>query len=366
MAMTTTPAVQPFPLYSARGSNRDLGLQHGEQAREQIRAHLDALQRSLGLATAAFEERALAFQPLFEEHCPHLVEEIEGLARGAGISFAGGLAINTRGALGAPNAAVDGGCTAFVIGREAAEQGEVLIGQTSDMLPETIDFAYVLRLHPVDKTAMLMWTFGGMIGYHGLNALGVAHMANDLGDGGPGRRFAMPHYPVKRMMYECTTVAEVVALLRRVPLWSNGNYVLCDGAGSILDIEATSAGPELIEDDGRGYITHTNHYCSARYATEENAAATYADSFPRLARINAFLADRSGSFSVGDLRAALSDHANYPTSICRHASSSNPDDGFETAGVTAAALIAEPEQGRLHIAPGNPCSSPFTTYELDA
>lgn len=363
MAMTTVPAVQPFPLYSARGSHRDLGLQHGEQAREQIRAHLESLQRSLDLTTTAFEQRALSFQPLFEEYCPHLLEEIEGLAHGAGISLAGALAVNTRGALGV---APDSGCTAFVIGREATERSETLIGQNSDMLPESMEYAYVLRLQPDDKPAVLMWSFGGMIGYHGLNSEGIAHMANDLGDGGPGKRFAMPHYPVKRMMFECSTIAGVVDLLRRVPLWFNGNYVLCDGAGSILDVEATSAGPELIEDDGRGYIAHSNHYCSPRYATEENAASTYADSFPRLKRMEAMLAERAGSITVEDLQDMLSDHSGYPASICRHASSSDPRAGFETAGVTVASLIAEPERGRLHVAPGNPCTNPFTTYELDA
>ena len=123
--MTATPDLQPFPLYSARGSHRELGLQHGEQARAQIQAHLAALQGSTELATPEFEATALRFRPLFVEHCPHLLEEIEGLAEGAGISPAGALAVNIRGAL---SVSPDEGCTAFVVGREATAGGEVLIG----------------------------------------------------------------------------------------------------------------------------------------------------------------------------------------------------------------------------------------------
>lgn len=291
-----------------------------------------------------------------------MLDEIEGLAAGAGISMAGALAVNTRGALGV---VPDEGCTAFVIGREGSASGEALIGQNSDMLPENGEYAYVLRLEPEGKPAVLIWTFGGMIGYHGLNAAGVAHMANDLGDGGPAKRFALPHYPVKRMMLECSTLVEVVSLLQRVPLWCNGNYVLCDGAGAILDIEATSAGPEILAGDGRGYIAHSNHYCSPRYATAENAAATYADSFPRLDRMNALLAQHYGDLTVDGLRCALADHEGYPAAICRHAQAVRDDTDFATAGVTVAGLIAEPEHGRLHVSAGNPCVNGFTTYSLD-
>lgn len=352
----------PFPFYSARGNHRELGLQHGEQARDRIQAHLESIQRSTGLAIAEFEARALQFIPLLQHHCPHLLEEMEGLGDGAGTGLAGAVAVNTRGALGT---VADEGCTAFVIGREGTADGEVLIGQNSDMLAENGDYAYVLKLEPDDKPAVLIWTFGGMIGYHGLNAAGVAQMANDLGDGGPGKRFALPHYPVKRMMLECGTLAEVVDLMQRTPLWFNGNYVLCDGEGAILDIEATSAGPELLTDDGRGYIAHSNHYCAPRYATPGNAAATYADSFPRLDRMNRLLAERYGRLTVDDLKQALADHDGYPSAICRHPQPENDGSDFVTAGVTVAALVAEPEQGRLHVAAGNPCESSFTTYTLN-
>ena len=60
---------------------------------------------------------------------------------------------------------------------------------TTDILP----LAYVLHLQPMGKPEVLIWTFGGMLGYHGMNSAGVAHFANALG-GGPQGQFAMPHY----------------------------------------------------------------------------------------------------------------------------------------------------------------------------
>jgi isopenicillin-N N-acyltransferase-like protein len=239
----------------------------------------------------------------------------------------------------------------------------VLIGQNSDVEPELKEVAYVLRLEPEGKPALLTWTFGGMIGYHGVNVAGVAHFANSLG-GGPVWRFGLSHYPIKRLMLEQRTVAAVLELLRRVPVCSSGNYVLCDGAGRIADVELTSEGVALMEDEDEGFLAHSNHFLCGPHACPANEAASVPDSFPRLSRMRQLIAGRFGQLTVEDLKQFLADHDGEPTSICRH-----PHDGPDHASVSArgrtvASLIAEPAEGRLHITRGNPCEGPYTTYRL--
>jgi len=51
--------------------------------------------------------------------------------------------------------------------------------------------AYILHLKPTDKPEVLIWTFGGMLGYHGINSAGIGQFANALG-GGPRGQFGMP------------------------------------------------------------------------------------------------------------------------------------------------------------------------------
>ena len=338
-----------YPLIRARGSHRDLGRQHGEQATEQIRAHLDVICANSRISSSDLRRRALRFRPLFESHCPHLLEEMTGLAEGAGIEQAEAMACSIRGEIAH---ARDEGCTAYAIGRGGTASGEIIAGQNSDMTSEVIPLAYVLHLQPKDKPEVLMWTFGGMIGYHGMNNAGVAHFANALG-GGPQARFAMPHYPVKRMMLECSTVKQAAGLLRTVPLASNGNYVMCDG-DNILDIEATTEGPEVIRDNGAGFLTHTNHFLCPRYARKENFDRSWKDSFPRLERMDGLVRSRYGSLTVDDVKRFLSDHSGHPTSICRHDGESR----------TVASLICEPAEGRMHVAVGNPCDSRYKTYSM--
>jgi isopenicillin-N N-acyltransferase like protein len=338
-----------YPLYRARGSHRELGRQHGEQAVRHIHEHLDLMCASQKISRAELRRRAVLFQAMVDRHCPHLLEEMRGLAEGARIVTADAMACNIR---ELPEHGEEG-CTAYVISRKGTSDQSILAGQNSDMDNNIPPLAYVLHLQPKDKPEVLMWTFGGMIGYHGMNSAGVAHFANALG-GGPASKFAMPHYPMKRMMLECTSLDQAVDLLRKVPLGSNGNYVLCDGAGRILDVEATTAGPEIVRDSGSGYLVHTNHFLCPRYAREENFKKSWQDSFPRIDRMNRLIRSRYGSLTVADMQSFLRDHSGKPTAICRHDGDSR----------TVASLIAEPAGRRMHVALGNPCQTPYITYSM--
>lgn len=349
-----------FPWFEARGEHRELGRQHGQQCRERIRAFLDYLGSLLKLSHSQLKERALRFQSLFEKHCPHLVEEVHGLAEGAGVDFADALAVQIRGELGQLPAEA---CTTFVISGRGTASGQTLIGQNSDVEPELDPLAYVLHLQPRGKPALVMWTFGGQIGYHGLNEAGVAHFANSLG-GGPAWKMGLPHYPVKRMMLEQRTVAGVLDVLRRAPVCSSGNYVLCDGQGLIADVELTADGFDVIEDDGAGFLAHSNHFVCGARACEANFAASVPDSFPRLERMRSLIAAKFGKITVDDMKVMLADHSGAPTAICRHPHDGPDHPSVSARGRTVASMIAEPAAGRFHVARGNPCSAKYVMYQL--
>jgi isopenicillin-N N-acyltransferase-like protein len=349
-----------FRLIEARGTHHELGRQHGEQCRPQLRAFLDYINAILQLSCPQLRERALGFLPLFERYCPHLIEEIRGLADGADVPLADALAVQFRGELGQVQ---DEACTTFVIAGQETANGQVLIGQNSDMDPEYGELGYILHLEPVDKPALLMWTFGGQLGYHGLNSVGVAHFANALG-GGPAWKFGLSHYPVKRMILEQRSLASVLDLLGRVPVCSSGNYVLCDGEGRIADVELTADGFSVIEDTGAGFIAHTNHFLCGPHACPRNDAASVRDSFPRLQRIRQLIGDKLGTISVADMERILADHQGHPTSVCRHPHQGPDHPSVSARGRTVASLIAEPMAGRLHVSRGNPCQFAYQTYRL--
>ena len=345
------PPPPVYPLLRATGSHRELGRQHGEQATDKIKSHVAKIAADSGYSHAQLRDRAVAFQSLFEKYSPHLLEEIRGLAEGARISLAEALAVNIRDPL---RLAAPQGCTSFVIGRRGTFRHQTLAGKNSDMDPGILSLGYMLHLKPVNKPEVLMWTFGGMIGYHGMNSVGVAEFDNALFGEGPPRRWGMPHYPIKRLMLECDHVDQIVRLYKTIPVAFNTNYVVCDRHDNILDIEATTAGPEVLMDRGAGYLSHTNHFLSPVSPCCENFPADWKDSFPRLARINSLIQAKLGSLAVDDFKQVLSDHAGYPTSICRHAGNS----------LTVSSLIAEPAERKMHVTFGNPCEARYATYSM--
>jgi len=352
-------AEQSYPRFHATGSPRELGRLHGEQAAPQVRGYLDYLQCSLGLSRDQMRLRALRFETLFERHCPHLIDEIRGLAEGAGIEYADALALQLRGELGGLS---DGACTTFAVGPQGTADGSILIGQTSDTPAELEQFAYVLNLRPDDRPQLLMWTFGGMLGYHGINDHGVAHFANALG-GGPPWKFALSHYPVKRLFLESRDLEGALKICRDVPVCSSGNYMLCDQK-KILDVELTNEGPFIHDDQNAPFLAHSNHFLCAPHACRENFEQSLPDSFPRLDRMRELISEKLGRLTVADMQQILSDHAGHPVGICRHPHTGAGDAILPASGKTIAAIVAEPSRGRLHIARGNPCERPFVTYSM--
>jgi isopenicillin-N N-acyltransferase like protein len=348
--------IPQYQLFRVEGTHREMGRQHGEQASKQIRAHVELIGRSRDKVRA----QAARFKPLFEQYCPHLLDEINGLAEGAGITLEEALAVNIRAELGK---AASEGCTTYVIGRRGTANHQILIGQNSDMGKTSIDLGYILHLKPKSKAQVLIWTFGGMIGYHGMNSAGMAIFENALSDGGevPRGRFALPHYPVKRMILESSSVETALGLFEKIPVASNKNYVMCDGSGAILDVETTTAGREILKDKGAGFLAHSNHFVGGKYANKETEDALVVDSRKRFDRIHQLIGADFGSLTVDRMKAHLSDHSNHPVSICRHAETAAPG-----SMRTVASMIAEPAARRMHVALGNPCNSRYVTYSMDS
>lgn len=346
-----------YPLIRVSGAPYEMGVQHGEQARDRVRNFVEMILSDVvkdGVTREDVMGRTAAFRPLFDASVPDLMDEVRGLADGAGLTNEEALLLQIRGEIGQ---VCQEACTTFAISGAGTADGRILIGQNSDMDPRQEEVGIVLHVVPEEGPRILMWTFGGHLGYHGMNSEGVAHFANALG-GGPAWRLALPHYPVKRKILEQKTVSDVLAVFDGNPVCSSGNYVLSGGCRTIEDAELTPEGYAALGDGGKGYIVHANHFCSDRFHSADNDKVSIPDSFGRHERIEALVSEAYGSITVETMQTILSDHEGHPSSICRH-----PKSG-DNVGKTVASLIAEPEAGRFHVSRGNPCEHAYTTYEV--
>ncbi|MCC7361426.1 MAG: hypothetical protein IT317_18210 [Anaerolineales bacterium] len=343
------PASQAFPLVTVAGDAYAMGVQHGEQAAPLIQRYLLLIERVTQLSRDVLCRNALRFVPLIEALNPAYLQEVRGLAHGAGLSFEEAVLCQARAEAACRN---DEGCTAFALAGSATADGRPLVGQNQDLEPEYGDVAIVLHVRPDDgRPRALMFTFAGQLGYMGLNSAGLALFANALYD--YTGQLGLPKYPMKRTILEQPDVPTARRLLQQHRLGSANNLVLADRAGRVADIEVRPEGLAEyagVHADGR---LHTNHYVTSEYAPLETNSLP--DSCPRLDRMQALIGAQWGRITVEALQAVLADHAGDPGGICRHGAH-----GFHTVS----GYIAEPARGVLHVRRGHGCLGSWTSYAV--
>ena len=355
---------EPLRLIKVHGSPYQRGLQHGRACGDLIRRYPDVLLAVLraeaqwrALDTAGpfptrddLVARAMRFLPSLEAFAPHLVEEVRGIADGARLPFAEVLLVNVRAEIMGLTTA-DAHCTAFAVGRSATADGSVLSGQNLDQDPLNRDLMIMLHVEPDEGPAMLMCSFAGLVGYPGINEAGISVFQNALSTKA-WRSDAMPHYFMKRVLLEQADVAACAAVAGNARLCSSGNYVLTDRRGALRDIEVTPDRLATVEAED-DILVHANHFHSPALARRGLAAQHPRFGAARAANGGA-ARGRRGRITLDDLKACLSDHEGAPAAICRHQPNIR----------TIAAIIAEPDHGRLHVAAGVACETAFVTYSL--
>jgi isopenicillin-N N-acyltransferase-like protein len=294
----------------------------------------------------------------FEQFAPRQIEEIKGIAAGAEVPFSTALLVNVRGEVGVFDGQPEApsGCTAFAAGATATANSGVLIAQNQDQGWIASDLVVILRVEPDHGPRMLFATFGGLLGYGGINSAGVGMMQNQLANS--SWRFGLPHYPLKRAFLEQENISGCLDVLKRAQLGSCANYVLVDKK-DVMDIEVTPDGFAVIEGTD-GCTVHSNNFRDSELAKDDCLIATLPDSPARCERMDQLLVSRRGQITFDDAKSWLSDHEGYPSSVCRHTASDDP-----TALATMYAVICEVDKGVMHVAAGNPCSNSFHTYSLD-
>ncbi len=364
----TAPA--SVPLVQAKGSRYAIGFEHGRQVRDLVRGTLGWSLEQVeagGVGPREARRHALALLDVVQASTPDLVDEVRGIADGAGLSIEDAAVINTRYELlvlsGSDRARphVTGAeCTLFGLEASRTADGQPIIGQNVDLRPESRPYWIMLDVTPDGGPRVLTATLAGMLAQEGINSHGLAlcgSMVRCAGwrKGYPTRKF------LRRRVLEQPTVEAGAQTIRATPSRaSSHNLLLADASGRVADIETTVDEVQVLAPHD-GILTHANHYLCASFQPENRVVGDYlANTRVRCDRMREQLECGERPLAVDDLVAILGDHANGGHAICRHA---GVDD---TGAETNVAVISEPAQRRMHVAFGPPCETAFTTYELTA
>lgn len=303
-----------------------------------------------------------------EEFAPRLVEELRGIAAGAGtgveeLLVAGGFTdfIDTVAALGPSNAAAQplaavDDCTAFLVPGGMMADGAAVLAQTWDMHEGSAEHLVMLRGRPKGAPDYLVYTTVGCVGMIGMNEAGLSVGINNLmaADGAVGVTWPF----VVRAMLEKETLAEALAVLASARLAGGHNYLVLDAAGAGANVEAmvTRSHTTLLDVE---VVAHTNHCLApATHAVErQRDPASQAGSEARLADAYRLLlgdgARRGGGLTLEDVQGVTADTA----SICHRGAA-------PLFVATCGAVVMRPGDRELWAAAGMPSERPYVSFSF--
>jgi isopenicillin-N N-acyltransferase-like protein len=354
----------PPPLIRVSGSHAEIGRQIGEAMREQVRR---SVKNARTLIESAYDQLLLDWEgakihsrkylPFAQERYPQYVEELTGIAQGAGVNFDDLVVLNAMEAV-TMDALQLTKCTSMAVNDERTADEHVLVAHNEDWLPQDESDVYVVHAIPDDEPAFLAMNYGGLLPNVGFNAAGIAQCCDSVYP--TDSRIGVPRVFVSRAVLSARSPAEAIRHAL-VPQRAAGyNHLLAHESGELYSVEVSARRFAILYAED-GYLVHTNHYLDARMQTIENEPDELVGTRVRYFRAMRLLR-QSSTHTVKSLQAVQRDHVNFPSSICNHAVDDEvPLDREKTIN----ALVIDLTSRVMQLAWGNPCENAYHTYHLD-
>lgn len=374
-----------LPLVEISGTPAERGRQYGEAVRPQLHTALayyeEAFGQSSGLTWGQVTARAARWLEPVRDYAPHLVEEMRGIADGAGVGLNDILALNARGEVIYDRSFADmdagkahkarprpeeepeeepaEGCTSFAAYGEASGDGHVWAGQNWDWRAGVADTVVMLRVVQPPHPTLIMQVEAGQIGRQGANSAGIALNANGLG-GRFSDAIGLPQTVVRRSVLDQHTITDALDVLCRTRAHIASNALLTCREGFAVDLETTPAGHGWMYPTD-GLLVHGNHYQAGIPAA---IAADYrpmsSDSLVRVPRAEQGLRSLRSSTGADEsrklIKQAMSDHLGHPESLCTHPDPRKPEVKHWTTLVSSCVDLTS---GDYHVTAGTPCDRDY-------
>jgi isopenicillin-N N-acyltransferase-like protein len=354
--------VKQFQQIEIEGQAHERGRQYGARAaaaiRQNVESYLHLIEFHTGLDRTAILKAAQGFGTILETHAPELLEEMHGIAAGAGCDLLDIVLINARSEL--MGTMDHDACTALAAGPEATTQGQVLLSQNWDWYTAVEAEPLLLHVRQPGRPAILTLCEAGQVGKIGMNDAGLGVCLNFLSHVARGR--GVPVHVILRQMLGCAHLGAAVREALCVPRGGAANILLAHAEGEILDLELTATDADFLYGDS-GWLVHANHFESARLRSGDTGIATSMSTVARAARARRLLGSARGRVSPNTIRDILTDHAYGAYAICRHAEPAEPP---LQQTETRASVIMDLTARTMDLVAGQPCQEDYQRFELPA
>ena len=248
--LTTIPHVR------VEGTSLQRGRQYGAAAagrvHRSVQEYRQVFAHYAGWDWETVRREAARFEAPIADFRPAYLQEMRGIAEGAGLDLADVLAINVRTevmyaatARQAPLAAREAPqppaeCSAFAAVPAPSGPGATLVGQNWDWLLHAAHTVVVLEVRQDEGPDFVTVVEAGLLAKTGMNAAGLGLATNalvtDADVGAPG----LPYHVLLRAVLDCETVTDALAVLQAGVQSSSADFLIAHAHGGALDVEAAS------------------------------------------------------------------------------------------------------------------------------
>lgn len=303
-----------------------IGRHHGSAARNKVLGSIafykNLFQTTCELDWPSVRNEASYYTETLERICPEYLDEMRGVAEGAGVDLLDILALNARTEIvfglfvEKPQlpTKVDG-CTSVAL---KTASGSSLLAQNWDWMAEqapNLLVCYVSR-PGTNIPDFTMVTEGGVIGKIGLNDRGVGVCLNAIRARGVDKSRLPVHLGLRRAL-ESKSRVEAISRLKEAGIAGSAHILVADTDGA-TGLECTSKGVEDLEMDDKGQVVHSNHLLLEHLDVDE--PPWLRDSPVRVVRMNQLLDETRSSgedITAKKLYEMFKDQEGYPCSINR-------------------------------------------------
>lgn len=369
--MSTAGAGVGIPRVAVRGTPRERGVQYGQLARQRILRSVEAYEQVFahyaGWDWPKVRSTALRYLDAIGEFRPAVVEEMRGIADGAGLDMDDVVALNVRseimfasgvGGSGPMSSALANECSSFAVLPEVALTGHTLAGQNWDWLLHGRETVVLLEVARDDGPEYTTVVEAGLLAKTGLNDAGVAVCTNTLVSYLDEGKTGVPYHVLLRSLLDAESISDAVAMVFAADKALSANYLLADVDGLAADIEVVPGGADSVRVlmPQSGFVAHTNHFVASDFERSDARVATSPGSLFRLHRLQTALAQEAPAITVESLEKMLSDHRNAPVGICCHGDERLPE---SERFATIVSVIYDLDAREIHATAGTPCAHPF-------
>ena len=213
--------MKDFKIIEAAGTPYEIGFAHGEQGREEvlcsIATYKEMFKTYANLGWEEAKHRSRAYIEHISRYDSDLLEEIRGVAAGAGVELEDILALNARSEviLMSGSKMPSDGCTAVAVTPESTQDRHTILAQNWDWKGRQIEAVLVLKIIQQDKPAITMVTEGGIIGKVGFNDAGIGVCLNALGT--VGNPYGLPLHIVLRGILDSRKLSDAIQKINAQP-----------------------------------------------------------------------------------------------------------------------------------------------------